>query len=452
MLIEDFKTLEKIVRPKEVYGCNDFRGLSGFSLDSRRLKEGEAFVAIKGKFCDGHDFIKEALNKGAACIICERYSASGAKVPYLVVEDSYKALIAIASYIREKKKPFVYAITGSIGKTTTKEMLYFLLKGYTKVLKNEKTENNLLGVVKTIFSLRDQETVIAELGTNHPGEIKVLSGILKPDVGVITFIKPVHLEGLGSLEGILREKLSLRLSNPAMKLVLNRDDAYLRKVKDERKVYWFGSKSNNQLFARCIAKDSQNCRFRLQDVDELAIPAYSEGFITNILAAVLSAHLYGIPLKELISKIKAFKEYPLMRMQIQKTSRFSILNDAYNANPYSVITALNSLKNYPAKKIAVIGDMLELGKKSVYYHRYLAPYVVKNNFDYCLTFGDFSRHLNQRLSQKGYKGAYHFSSHQDLAGFIDEKIASAKNGDKQYLIFLKGSRKMELEKVIKYLR
>ncbi|MBU1112340.1 MAG: UDP-N-acetylmuramoyl-tripeptide--D-alanyl-D-alanine ligase [Candidatus Omnitrophica bacterium] len=448
--------MKRMIKPKGVYRPEKFKPLEGFSIDSRTIKKGQGFVAVKGKLFDGHDFIPEAQSRGAACIICQRSVGAGfkpaLKVPFLVVEDSYQALISIASYIREKKKPFVYAITGSLGKTTTKEMLYFLLEGHCRVLKNKKTENNLLGVVKTIFSLNHQEVVIAELGTNQPGEIGVLSGILKPDVGVITFVKPVHLEGLSSLEGIFREKISLGLSNPAMKLVLNRDDAYLRRVKDKKNVYWFGTKSNNHLFARRIAKDSQNCWFRIQNAYELAIPNHLEGFITNVLAAVLSGHLYGIPIEKLVSKIKGFKKYPLMRMQIQKTARFSILNDAYNANPYSVKQALNSLKNHPLKKIAVIGDMLELGKKTAYYHRCLAPYLVKNKFDYCLTLGDYTRQLNRRLSQIGYKRAYHFSSHRDLARFINQKIVPLKNQAKQYLIFLKGSRKMELEKIIPYLK
>jgi len=128
------------------------------------------------------------------------------------------------------------------------------------------------------------------------------------------------------------------------------------------------------------------------------------------------------------------------------------LNDAYNANPYAVKEALKNLKDYPGKKIAVIGDMLELGRRSIHYHRQLAPYLIKANFDYCLTLGSHSRQLKRSLSELGYRGAFHFSSHRDLAGFINKKVYSRVNNNQPYLLFLKGSRKMELEKIIPHLK
>lgn len=452
MLIKDFKTLKAIVKPIKIDNRSSFEPFSGFSIDSRSIRRGEGFIAVYGTLYDGHDFIEQAIAKGAACVVAQKYIATKAKIPLLVVEDSYQALISIVSYIRNKKKPFVYAITGSIGKTTTKEMLHFILKPSFRVLANQKTENNLLGVAKTILGLRDEEVAILELGTNQKGEIKTLSTMLSPDVGVITFIKPVHLQGLGSLGNIFREKLTLRLGNHKMKLVVNRDDSYLKKLKDTKRVHWFGTKSNNDLFARCSKRDSQSCEFLIQNQYQLSLPRYREGFISNILAALLAASLKGLSLDELISRIKKFKQYPAMRMQIEKRKRLLILNDAYNANPYSLKQALNSLKDYPGKKIAVIGDMLELGRRTIYYHRQIAPQLIKNNFDYCLTLGSHSRYLKKSLSTLGYRGAFHFSSHRDLAGFINKKIYSNTSNKQPYLIFLKGSRKMELEKVIPYLR
>ncbi len=450
-LITDFRILEQILKPKEIRNIYYFKPLKGFSIDSRSIKKGQAYIAIKGRHHDGHKFIKDAVKRGAVFVIAQKYASTKRTVPFYIVEDTYKALAAIANYIREKKKPFVYGITGSIGKTTTKEMLSFLLEPHFKVLKNKKTENNLLGVGKTILSLNDEKVMVLELGTNMKGEIKELAQISRPDVGIITFIKPVHLEGLGSLKGILKEKTSLLKADSRMKAVLNSDDPYLSKVKNSNKIYWFGNEKASGLCARLVKKDKTHSSFLIQDKYKLILPLNYEEFIVNSLAAVLAAHLCGIPLAHLVKRMNDFCDWPAMRMQMQELNGFSILNDAYNANPYSLMTALDGLKKYPFKKIAVIGDMLELGKKTIYYHRLIASAVIKNNIDYCLTIGDHTAHLNDRLKELGYCGAFHFSSHKGIAGFISKRAKSQNHLDR-YLIFLKGSRKMELEKVIDYLK
>lgn len=451
-LINDLKLLESLIKPQKVYNRRFFKPIKAFSIDSRSIKKGEAFIAIKGKISDGHKFIGQVANKGANCIIGQKYIATDCQLPFLVVKDTKQALIAICRYIRESKKPFVYAITGSVGKTTTKEMLYFLIEDHWSVIKSQKTENNLLGVAKTILALRDEQVLIAELGTNHKGEISTLSKMLVPDVGIITSIKPVHLEGLGSLGNIFKEKLSLLSGNPKMKLILNHDDAYLKKVKAKGAIYWFGSSKSNNLFARCLKRDSLSSQFLIQNRYRLRLPRYQESFIVNILAAILAARLRGLKLEILVSRIKKFKTLPAMRMQVKKLKRLLVLNDAYNSNPYSVIQGLKSLKDHPLKKIAVIGDMLELGKKSLYYHQSLAPQVIKSKFDYCLTFGNYSRHLQKKLLKLGYRRAFHFSSHRDLASFINKNINKNHRLKQSYLVFLKGSRKMELEKVISHLK
>ncbi len=452
LLISDFKILERIVKPSNIYNIYHFRPLTGVSIDSRSIKRGEIFIAIKGKHHDGHKFIKKAIDKGAALVIAQQYLPINSKVPFFVVEDTYEAIKAIATYIRKIKKPFVYAITGSIGKTTTKEMLNFLLADNFTVLKNEKTENNILGVAKTIFSLKDEKILILELGTNAKGEIESLAKMCTPDVGIITFIKPVHLEGLGSLSDVRDEKLSLLGVNSKMKVILNRDDPILSKVKTKHKVYWFGKANNNYIFARLIRRGGKESVFRVQEKYELKLASYLEPFISNVLAAVSAASLAGLPLKGLIEGMNQFKGHLPMRMQMQKVKGFSILNDAYNANPHSFYRVFQALENYPFKKIAVVADMLELGRKSIYYHKQLAPWLIKGDFDYCLTFGDYSSYLAKRLQKLGYRGVFHFSSHKAIASFINERIGTSIKRKKRYLIFLKGSRKMELEKVIRYLK
>ena len=468
MIITDFKVLEKILKPDKIYNLYHFKPLKGFSLDSRSISKGEAFVAIKGKYYDGHSFIKRAIVRGAGFIVAERYIPIKPRVPFFVVEDSYQALKSIAAYIRSKKNPFVFGITGSLGKTTTKEMLSFLLTPHFKVLKNKGTENNLLGVSKTCFLLRDEKVMILELGTSAKGEIEALAEIARPNVGIITSIKPVHLEGLGSLKGIFEEKYSLFKVNSKMKLILNRDDFYLSKLPRSKKTYWFGRQShplgdknkNNHLFACLIGRRShsfrdrgeENSTFLIQDKYELNIPFYCEGFISNVLAAIQGARMLGFPLKELVERIREFKNFLPLRMQTQNHKGFSILNDAYNANPYSFKAAFKSLKRCSSNKIVVIGDMLELGEKSRYYHELLAKQIIRSKFEYCLSLGENTLYLNRKLKSLGYKKAFHFPSHKTVAQFINQKIGSSFKAKKRYLIFLKGSRKMELEKLIKYLK
>lgn len=452
MIISDFKVLERILKPSKISNLYHFKPLKGFSLDSRSIAKGEVFVAIRGKHYDGHSFIKKAVDKGAHLIVAEEYIATKPKVPFFIVEDSYQALKSIAAYIRRKKKPFVYGITGSLGKTITKEMLSFLLTPYFKVLKNKGTENNLLGVTKTVFALQDEEIMILELGTNARGEIESSAKIITPDIGIITFVKPVHLEGLGNLRGVFDEKVSLLKVNPKMKAILNRDDPYLAKVRRPGKIYWFGRDKGNHLFARLISRGESGFTFLIQDKYELILPPYCEGFITNVLAAILGAKIVGISLEELVERIKHFNNFLPLRMQTGEYKGFSILNDAYNANPHSFQVAFKSLRICSLKKIAVIGDMLELGKKSRYYHELLAGQIIRNNFDCCLTLGEYTIHLKKKLRSLGYRKAFHFPSHKAIAQFINKKVGLNSKSKKRYLIFLKGSRKMELENVIKYLR
>jgi len=450
MLISEFKIIEELLEPLKVYNLSKFKAVKGFSIDSRTIKEGQAFIAIKGKHQNGHKFIRQAANKGAGAVISQERIPDKIKVPFFTVKDTYQSLQAAAAYIRREKNPIVCAVTGSLGKTTTKEMLSFLLKPRFETLKNKKTENNLLGLAKTIFSLEDEKAAVLELGTNFKGEIELLSRISKPDVGVITFIKPAHLQGLGDLKGILDEKMSIFKANSRMKAVLNRDDPLLAKARGPEKTYFFGKAKNNNISGRLLKRKGTISVFLIQDKYRLSLPFYMEGFITNYLAAISAAHVLGIRVKDSVERIGNFCDFAPMRMQMSEAGDFLVLNDAYNANPYSFAQALKSLKKAPFKKVAVIGDMLELGEKSIYYHKQLASQVIKAGCDYCLSLGRHMAHLKEKLKEMGYKQAFHFDSHQQIADFINEKQGVLQRG-KRCLIFLKGSRNMELEKVIDYL-
>ncbi len=451
-MFRDFKILKRIIRPVKIYNLYHFKPLSGFSIDSRSIKKGEGFIAIKGKYHDGHGFIKQAVAKGAAFVVGEKYQRVSPRVPFFVVESSEEALEKLAAYIRKKKKPFVYGITGSVGKTTVKEILSFLLEPAFGVLKNKGTENNFLGVAKTLLRLRDEKVVILELGTNRQGEIARLARISVPDAGIITAIRPVHLEGLQDLNGVFKEKTALFEVNPGMQAVLNRNDPYLIRLKPRRRICWFGSRKGSDFTFRLKRRQAGKSFFLLQNQYDFGLPYYQEDFIVNFAAGICAARLLKLPLEKLIARARKFKSFSPLRREWREIKGFSVLNDAYNANPYALKQALKSLKSCPLKKIAVIGDMLELGRKGPDYHAALATAVIRNNFAYCITLGRLTPYLRERLKKLGYKKSFHFTSHRAAAGFINKVTGLTKESKKRYLIFLKGSRNMELEKVLTHLK
>jgi UDP-N-acetylmuramoyl-tripeptide--D-alanyl-D-alanine ligase len=447
MNISDFKVIEKLLNPYKIYNLYYFRPVRRFCLDSRSLRKGDAFIALAGKYKDGHDFIKMAVKKGAVLIITEKYIKTKPKVPQFIVQDTTYALEKIILFLRKKhKKTTVFAITGSLGKTTTKEMLSFLLQPYKNVLKNKATENNIWGVAKTIFSYNNQDLIIFELGTNQPGEIKNLARMIRPDIGVITCIKPAHLAGLGSINKIKKEKLSMLEENQSMKAILNGDDKMLSGLRLKNKVFWYGKNKENHLYYKLEKRKDGKVHFKILDKYYLIIPFYFENFISNYLAAISAAHTLGIPYRDLIQRLNNFNGFSPMRMEEKIIGSYTILNDAYNANPYSFKQSLLVVKRFKIPKVVIAADMLELGPKTEYYHRKLAFQIYKTGCQYCITYGENSKITNYQLKILGHKNVFHFSSHKKIALFLKQNL---KN--KKYLIFLKGSRKMQLEKIVKYL-
>ncbi|MDD5194351.1 MAG: UDP-N-acetylmuramoyl-tripeptide--D-alanyl-D-alanine ligase [Candidatus Omnitrophica bacterium] len=442
MNMPDFSGIEKIIKPAKIYNLYHFRIPAGFSIDSRTLSKGEGFIAVRGKYSDGHDFIHEAAKRGASLIIAERDIPNKPRIPYFLVDDSIAAMAAVARHIRRIKNPKVYAITGSVGKTTTKEMLAFILESRYKVLRNYKTENNIFGVAKACLSLKDENMMVTELGTNTPGEIKTLAEIVYPDIGIITFIKPAHLEGLGSLKGVFAEKVSMFSVRRGMEAILNYDDKYLRKARFCGRTYWYGKTAKNGLCARLLSQSLKESKFLIQGKYALTLRTSFPGFIYSALAALLGAGRARIPLTEALARLDGFDNFPSQRMETKEVKGFTVLNDAYNANPFSFQQALRSTRQFAVPKIAVIGDMLELGKGSPVYHQALAQHVIENGFEYCLAIGQYTPYLIERLKKLKFRNAYHFSSLKALASCINEKA------ERGWLIFLKGSRRMELEKVL----
>ncbi len=439
-----FNNLVKLLKPEQVIRKSFYRCPDRFSMDSRELKNNEAFIAIKGSLFDGHCFIKEAVSKGASLIISEEKKyCDNLNACFFIVKDTFSSLGTISRHLRESENPKTIAITGSVGKTTTKEMLSCLLGNKFNVLKNKKSENNFLGVCKTLLRLEKQNCLILELGTNSSGEIGGLTDICKPDLGIITFIKPVHTERLPRLKDILKEKIKLLSKNRDVIGILNRDDSLLKNVKLKNRIFWFGKAKESHVFAKFVSSSQRESVFLVNNkyILRLKTPAYF--FIYNALGAILTATLLGVDLDFCVEGLQSFTAFPPMRMQRKVKKGTIFINDAYNSNPFSLREALGVVAAIPQPKIAVIGDMLELGKKSVYYHKIMAREINKCNFDYVLTIGEYSLFLKKKLVELGCKTVFHFDSHKAIVHFLKEITRI-----KKYLILLKGSRGMELEKII----
>ncbi|RKY38235.1 MAG: hypothetical protein DRP72_02190 [Candidatus Omnitrophota bacterium] len=438
--------LTRILKPKRVLNKRFFKQPTGFSIDSRTLKKGEAFIAIKGKYFDGHQFIDEAIHKGAVLIVSENgKEKKKERVCSFVVENTISSLERVSKYIRERASPKkVIAITGSVGKTTTKEMLFYLLREKFSVLCNKKSENNLLGVCKTLLNLKGEEMLILELGTNSSGEIERLTGLCRPHMGVITFIKSVHLEGLSSLKGVLEEKIAVIAKNTDTIGILNRDDYLLRRVNLANRIFWFGRSREAHIYAKLLEKNERESIFSINGRYLLRLKTFASFFIYNSLASLLVAVLLGLDLKECIERMSEFEGFPPMRMEKIIKRGLLFINDAYNSNPFSLRESIKTLSVYSLPKVAVIADMLELGRRVYHYHRSLGHLLISAGFDYIITFGKHVYFLKEVLEKLGHPRVIHLDSHEKIASFL-RKLTK----NKKYLIFLKGSRNMKLEEVIR---
>lgn len=424
------------------------------STDSRTLKEGDLFFALKGRRFDGHDFLKEAVQKGARhlvvsdpqCLLPEFRQ----KVNALCVSDTLAALGDLAKAYRQKFSLSVVAVTGSVGKTTVKELIAHFLSEHFNVLRNPGTENNLVGVPKTIFQITGSHPVLVlELGTNAPGEIARLSSIAAPTIGVVTKIGPSHLEGLKDLEGVRREKLGiLPHLLPGGFLVLNGEDPMLQNVQNgsHRLLRAGFSPQNAELFAEKITCDETGARFLVNAQGTVfESPLLGRHQVLNVLLAMLAARALGVAWSSMRDSLRTF--IPVQsRLSWKEMNGIYFLDDTYNANPASFWAALETLGEFPmnGRKIAVCGDMLELGQASWVWHRRLGAALADLGVDEVIAVGPLCRHLLDGAIERGLeRKKIHHVETSDQAGALCRRIAAP--GDR---ILVKGSRGMRMERVL----
>jgi len=452
-------TTEEILRATggELVAGSSIAKFCGVSTDSRTLRRGELFIAIKGKSFDGHNFIKDAIKKGAAgiivqCDIAGLLTTYDLRLTTIKVPDTTKALGGIAHYHRTRFDIPVIAITGSNGKTTTKELTAHILKKKFNILNSAGTENNNIGVPKTLFGLsRCYEAVVLELGTNAFGEMRNLAGIAAPTIGVITNIGPSHLEGLGSLGGVFREKMELfsGFSKGAV-AIINGDDPYLAKVSSAKyRVIRFGTKANADFRAKGISFDGRGSAFSLNGKIKFRLNLLGRQNVYDALAAIAIAGTMGLTYAQIRGALLTFAPMK-MRMEELKRNGVRIINDAYNSNPLSLREAISWLgaQQTPGRKFLVAADMLELGEDARRFHRAAGEFAALQNIDYVICYGKLSRSICEGAIDGGIppQRAVWFNAANPLADVASLLKELLRPRD---ILLVKGSRAMKMEELIR---
>lgn len=425
--------------------------IAGISTDSRKFKKGQLFVALKGGKFDGSDFVDKVFEKGAiGAIIPDKKSKIKNKIPngkfIIQVSDTLKTLGDIALYYRGKFNIPVVAVTGSCGKTTTKEIIYALLCSGYNVLKTEGNYNNLIGLPLTIFNINDKHNaMVVEMGMSHAGEMKRLAAIAQPDIAVITNVGKAHLGFFNSLYDIAKAKAEvLETCPPPEFCVLNRDDEFFHyfSSRTKAKIITFGINKKSNFRAEKIAFDSSGkASFRLNGKIKVKIPFLGVGNIYNVLASFAVASLMGVDIKQAISALSAVK-LPLGRTNFYKIRGLHILDDSYNANPSSAFDLIRTIDRISVrgKKIILLGEMLELGKYSRGEHIKLAKLISASSVDILIAVGHGTKYTAKNIF--GNKKVWYFDDKSKAKKKLERLL---NKGD---LLAVKGSRATEMEKVI----
>lgn len=437
--------------------CSDTerqKEISEIVTDNRKVTKDSLFVAIKGKRVDGHKFINSTYDAEALCTISETELTTDR--PYILVNDSLKAIKDIAKFYIRGFDIKVVGITGSVGKTSTKEMIYSVLSEKYNVLKTEGNFNNELGLPLTIFRLNEEhEIAILEMGISDFGEMTRLSEICRPDVGVITNIGLCHLENLKTRDGILKAKTEMFANlKDGAKIVLNGDDDKLSTIKDYNGIkpqfYYVENSNNHDVYADSVLNDGIkgiNCVLHYQDSKipvHINIPG--NHMVYNALAALTVGKIFNLSDEEIRNGIE--KLVPVSgRNNILDLKEITIIDDCYNANPISMKASLDVLEYADTRKIAILGDMLELGEHEEQLHESIGEYITKKNIDVVVLVGKLMNQAYLKLLNSSTdKKLYYFDNMEHVFSEL-ERIIQPKD-----TILIKASNSMKFKEIVEYLK
>lgn len=423
---------------------DDHVEFTGVSIDTRTIQPGDVFFALPGTKVDGHQFVQEAIKKGAVAVVVSKNN----NLPSICVEDTLQAIQKFARWHRTNLKSRVFAITGSCGKTTTKELVSAVLAKKYKVISSRGNYNNELGCPLSLLQMdEDTDWGVIEMGAGKVGDIAELCAIAYPEESVITTIAPAHLERLGSLEGIAREKGNIAKCLPPWGyFYVNTDNPYCVSVGKKiiaNKIY-YGKEGDVKL--KSICKTSlEEMEVEIEPIGKLKLPLCSQSLLSNFLLAVAVSLKHQIPIDE---KILAEAYYKTGRIKTYQVGHFTIIDDSYNANPASMKSALEylHLTAVAGYRCAVLGDMLELGDESERYHYLLGKQAGEWGVDVLFLYGNYAQEVQKGALEVGVKLVSICSHHEEIADKIIKMLPPESR------ILVKGSRGMTMEKVIRYLR
>ncbi|MCC3358079.1 UDP-N-acetylmuramoyl-tripeptide--D-alanyl-D-alanine ligase [Bacillus sp. REN16] len=426
--------------------------IEGVSIDTRTISPGNLYIPIIGDTFNGHQFVNAAIENGAAAVLWESDQPNPPQqIPVIYVNDTLEALQTLAKSYRDELSIKVVGITGSNGKTTTKDMVTAVLSTTTSVQKTEGNLNNHIGLPLTILRLKeDTKVAVLEMGMSAFGEIELLTKVAGPDVAVITNIGESHMMDLGSREGIAKAKLEIvdGLSNEGL-LIYHGDEPLLTKRVQSMNIQTitFGASKQNDLYPLNIIQKNEGTYFSIneQEKKKFYLPVLGKHNVNNAMAAIAVARHFGLSWDQIESGLKQIKITNMRLELIEGINGIKLINDAYNASPLSMKAAISLVHDLetPGKKIVVLGDMLELGDKENEYHEEVGRFIQPDKVDYVFTYGALGEYIASGAME-------HFpqervDSYQDKQQLIEALRKLLSDGD---ILLVKGSRGMKLEEVI----
>ncbi len=435
----------------KLYSGNLNTEYGGFSKDTRTIKKNDVYIGIKGENFDGNRFYENAFSNGASiCILEESYEKELIKTDktIIIVKDSIEALKNLAKYYIKEKKPIVVALTGSVGKTSTRDMIYSVLSKKYKTLVTEENYNNHIGMPLTVLRLKDEELIILEMGMDNLGEIKYLSDMVKPDLAVITNVLPVHIEKLKTIDNILKAKLEITSGlKKEGTLIINNDNEYLRKNKPENiNLITVGIDNNSDYTA--FEVDDNGYKVKINGntfyFDNLAL---TKPYISNGLLAIAAGLKLGVNISDIQSGIK---DYKLTGRRLEnKLSKkgVTIIDDTYNANADSMINSIEYLlKQKGNRKIAILGDINELGNYAEELHRKVGKYISDNNPDILITIGEHSKYIYEEAIHKmNTEKVIYFKTKEESYKFLLDTL------QKDDIVLLKASNSNKFNEIVSFI-
>lgn len=425
-----------------------FREKPILCTDTRRIQKGSMFFALKGESFNGNDFAEQALAGGCSCAVVDDANVVKGK-KYFLVENVLQTLQDLAKLHRSLLKiPFI-GLTGSNGKTTTKELIRTVLSKRFKIFATEGNLNNHIGVPISVLSVTDEtEVAVIEMGANHQGEIAMLCEICRPEYGIITNIGKAHLEGFGGPEGVIRAKGELYqyIEQHSGKIILNRDNSILTGLVKKAETFTYGTSGLCHILGR-VAGPGPLLQFRwkkntdnipLDEQEPVSTRLTGKYNLENVLAAVAVGTLFGLPAAEINDGISNYEPVN-NRSQVKETSRNTLILDSYNANPTSMKAAIENLTSMEGEKMVVLGDMLELGDYSEKEHEEILKILRDSPIDQCVLVGPaFSKALS---GMKEKPDCVSFMDSQEAEKKLKSKVSKLR----KHLILIKGSRGIKLE-------